>query len=59
LVGAYHLADGEYNQAIESFEQGVVFAIKADARSDELLNQGYILISKLLASPEESGLHEN
>jgi hypothetical protein len=59
LVDAYHLADGEYSQAIESFEQGIVFAIKADARADELLNQGYILIAKLLASPEESGFQEN
>ena len=56
LVGAYHLADGEYKQAIESFEKGVVFAKKADARADELLNQGYILIAKLLASPEDSNL---
>ena len=58
MVGAYHLAEGEYNLAIESFEQGVVFARKADARADELLNQGYILIVQLLASPENSHLIE-
>lgn len=58
LVGAYHLADGEYSQAIESFEQGIVFAIKANAKADELLNQGYILIAKLLSSPEDGNLLE-
>jgi len=58
MVGAYHLADGKYSQSIKSFEQGIVFAKKADARADEMLNQGYILISKLLASPEDRPARE-
>ena len=58
MVGAFHLADGEYNQAIESFEQGIAFARKANTRVDELLNQSYILITQLLVSPENNKLLE-
>jgi hypothetical protein len=54
MVGAYLLESGVYDQAIGSFEEGVNFARKADARADEMLNQGYILISRQLASPEDN-----
>jgi hypothetical protein len=58
LVGAYRLAEGDYLQAINNFEQGVVFAKQAGAAVDELLNHGYILLAKMLASPEDASLHE-
>lgn len=59
MVAAYHLADGEYNQAIDSFEQGILFAKRADALVDELLNHGYILISKMLKSPTDTSLQDD
>jgi hypothetical protein len=56
LIGAYHLADGEYSEAISAFEQGITFAKQAGASVDELLNHGYILVTKMLASPEDTSL---
>ena len=41
--------------AIARFKLGSAFAKKADAVSDKLLNQGYILVSEMLISPEDSG----
>lgn len=58
LVGAYYLADGEYDQAINSFEKGIKYAKQADATVDELLNHGYILVAKMLATPDEPGIPE-
>lgn len=59
MVAAYYLADGEYDQAIVNFKQGILFAKQADARVDELLNHGYILLTKMLRPPEDDGLHED
>ena len=59
MVGAYHLQDGAYDQAISSFDEGVKFARKANAHADDLLNQGYILVARLLASPEVSATRED
>jgi hypothetical protein len=59
MVAAYHLADGDYNQAIGSFEQGILFAKHADALVDELLHHGYILISKMLKSPTDTSLQDD
>lgn len=58
MVGAYYMAEGDYSSAINNFEQGVKFAKKADATVDELLNHGYILVSKMLASPLDTGTAE-
>ena len=58
LVGAYFMADGEYSQAISNFEQGIIFAKQADATVDELLNHGYILVTKMLASPDDTSTLE-
>jgi hypothetical protein len=58
MVGAYHMADGEYSQATSNFEQGIIFAKQADATVDELLNHGYILVAKLLASPDDTSTLE-
>jgi hypothetical protein len=55
-VGAYQIADREYDEAVQSFELAMSFAAKADAPGDELLNQGYILITKLLAVPADSAV---
>jgi hypothetical protein len=54
MVGAYQLEAGAYEQAIASFEEGVKYARKSSAQADEMLNQGYILIARLLASPGDS-----
>lgn len=54
MVGAYHLADGEYPDAISAFEQGIVFAQQAGSSVDELLNHGYILVE----SPEYTSVRE-
>lgn len=54
MVGAYHLEGGAYDLAIGSFEEGIKFARKADAQADEMLNQGYVFISRLLSSPGDS-----
>jgi hypothetical protein len=54
MVGGYYLEGGEYEQAINSFQEGVKFARKVDAQADEMLNQGYILVARLLVSPEDS-----
>jgi tetratricopeptide (TPR) repeat protein len=56
LVGAYQLADGKYNQAVSSFEEGIKFAKQADATVDELLNHGYILVTKMLATPDDTSI---
>lgn len=58
MMGAYNLAEGEYSLAISNFEQGVIFAKKADAIVDELLNHGYILIAQMLASPADKNPRE-
>ena len=49
------MADGEYREALSAFEQGSAFARKADALANQMPNQGYILVSEMLISPEESG----
>jgi hypothetical protein len=54
MVGAYCLAEGEYEKAIAEFEEGSACAEKAEAKTDELLNQAYILLAKLLGSPEDT-----
>jgi tetratricopeptide (TPR) repeat protein len=59
LVGAYHMADGKYDPAIDNFEQGIIFAKQADAIVDELLNHGYILVTKMLTSPDDSNIRED
>jgi exonuclease VII small subunit len=59
MVGAYHLEDGAYDQAIASFEEGMKFARQAGSQADEMLNQGYILVARLLVSPEDSASHED
>ena len=59
MVAAYHMVEGEYESAIASFEQGVVFARQAGAGVDELLNHGYILLAKMLISPEDGMLVED
>jgi hypothetical protein len=58
MVGAYHLEGGAYDLAIKSFEEGINFARKADAQADEMLNQGYVFISRLLASPDDHSARE-
>jgi hypothetical protein len=59
MVGAYHLASGEFDQAIDNFEQGILFARQADAILDELLNHGYVLAAKMLNTPEDDSLQED
>ncbi len=59
LVGAYHIADGEYNQAIDNFERGINFAKQANATVDELLNHGYVLIAKILTSSEDMNIRND
>ncbi len=59
LVGAYHMADGEYNQAIDNFNLGINFAKQANATVDELLNHGYVLVAKMLATPEDTSVRED
>lgn len=59
MVGAYHLASGEIDQAVANFEQGILFARQADAIVDELLNHGYILVSKMLNTPEDDSPKED
>ena len=56
MVGAYQLEGSEYDLAIKSFEEGINFARKADAQADEMLNQGYIFLAKLLASPGDNAV---
>lgn len=58
MVGAYHLAECEYGQAINSFEEGIKFAKQADAVVDELLNHGYILLAKMLAKSGDASIPE-
>ncbi len=58
LLGAYQLADGDYVQAINNFDQGIVFAKRGNAAVDELLNHGYILLAKMLSSPEDANLRQ-
>ena len=59
MIGAYHLAEGDYKKALTAFEQGSSFAKKADALGDEMLNQGYQLLSKMLISPSDSSLRKD
>lgn len=56
MIGAYNLADGDYDQAIEYFQLGITSAKQANAQVDELLNHGYILVSKMLNSPANKDL---
>jgi hypothetical protein len=58
MVGAYHLESGAYDLAIKSFEEGVNFARKAGSQEDEMLNQGYVFISRLLISPGDRAARE-
>jgi hypothetical protein len=58
MIGAYQLADGDYDQAIGHFEQGVIYAKQAGATVDELLNHGYILVAKMLTSPDDTSTEE-
>ncbi len=58
MVGAYYLEDGAFDKAIESFEESMNYAKKADAQADEMLNQGYILVARLLASPDDDNAQE-
>lgn len=59
MVGAYYLADAEYAQAVKYFEQAITFAKKAGAGVDELLNHGYVLVAKLLDTPDDIQLSED
>ena len=59
MVAAYYLADGEYEQAIVNFEQGNLFPRQAGAGVDELLNHGYILLAKMLDTPDDVILRED
>jgi tetratricopeptide (TPR) repeat protein len=59
MVGAYYLADGEHEQAIKSFERAISFAKAAGAGIDELLNHGYVLVAKLLDTPDDVLLIED
>jgi hypothetical protein len=59
MVAAYHLAEGDHVQAVANFEQGVLFARQAGAGVDELLNHGYILVTKMLATPEDGSLQKD
>jgi tetratricopeptide (TPR) repeat protein len=59
MVGAYHLADAEYEQAIENFQQAIAYAKNAGAGVDELLNHGYVLVAKLLDAPDDILLSED
>lgn len=54
MISAYHMAEGECREAITAFEQGSAFAKNADAMEDKILNQGYILVSEMLISPEDT-----
>ena len=58
MVAAYHLADGEFELAIDNFKQGISYAKRADAGVDELLNHGYILVARMLSTPENQSLKE-
>jgi hypothetical protein len=56
MVAAYHLADGDNKHAIANFEQGILFARQAGAGVDELLNHGYLLVTKMLNDPDDESL---
>lgn len=57
LLGAHHLAAGDTDQAKQSFEASARHAGTAEARAEELLAQGFALLSTLLGqSTEDSHL---
>ena len=51
--------EGDIVSASLFTEQGILFAKQADAIVDELLNHGYILVSKILHTPEDDSLQED
>lgn len=59
LVGAYHLAESEYSEARSHFQDGIAYAQAANEPADALLNQGYLLITKSLVSPDDIATLDN
>lgn len=59
MLAAYYLAEAKYELAINNFEQAISFAGRANTPIDELLNHGYVLISKMLQAENDLALKED
>ena len=56
LMGAHHLAIGQYERARRAFVEGTRFAIAAQTRESELMLRGYVYLSDMLKHPDNERL---
>ena len=56
LVGAHHLAIGQYERARKAFVEASKFAIAAQTRETELLLKGYLYLAELMLKPNNQQL---
>ena len=58
MLGAHHIAAGEYTSAKARFALGEQTAREAESRPDELLSRGFAHLAALLADPEDTAAEE-
>jgi len=52
-IGAYHLTDKKYTEAVLYFEESARFALQAENEAEHLLGQAYAQLARCLESGEE------